>query len=155
MKTQRCTKCRKNDAAIHFTPVVDGKLQKTVHLCKDCAPPRTRSHTLDPKAITVKGKRCDFCGRRARFHFGGFGRVSGEAHFICTECATEFRDILLDLANAEKVQLFKLEQIEGTVTCISGCVPQVQAYRKAIEILKERRAVAAKKRSWLRKILRA
>ncbi len=34
----RCAKCHRKEAAIHFTPVVDGKPQKTVHLCKDCAP---------------------------------------------------------------------------------------------------------------------
>ena len=34
----RCVKCHKKEATIHFTPVVDGKPQETVHLCKDCAP---------------------------------------------------------------------------------------------------------------------
>jgi hypothetical protein len=34
----RCAKCHTNEATIHFTPVVGGKPQKTVHLCKDCAP---------------------------------------------------------------------------------------------------------------------
>src|SRR5262249_12597121 len=34
----RCDKCDKNEATIHFIPVVSGKPQKTVHLCKDCAP---------------------------------------------------------------------------------------------------------------------
>jgi|ERR1039458_2905484 hypothetical protein len=34
----RCAKCHKNEATIHFTPVVDGKPQKIVHLCKDCVP---------------------------------------------------------------------------------------------------------------------
>jgi hypothetical protein len=34
----RCAKRHRNEATIHFTPVVDGKPQKTVHLCKDCAP---------------------------------------------------------------------------------------------------------------------
>jgi hypothetical protein len=34
----RCAKCHSKEATILFTPVVDGKPQKTVHLCKDCAP---------------------------------------------------------------------------------------------------------------------
>src|SRR5262249_21626989 len=34
----RCDKCDKKEATIHFIPVVSGKPQKTVHLCKDCAP---------------------------------------------------------------------------------------------------------------------
>ncbi len=40
----RCDKCQKNEATIHFTPVVDGKPRKTVNLCKNCAPdPRAKS----------------------------------------------------------------------------------------------------------------
>src|SRR5262245_34838455 len=34
----RCAKCHTKEATIHFTPVGGGKPQKTVHLCKDCAP---------------------------------------------------------------------------------------------------------------------
>jgi len=34
----RCAECHTKEATIHFTPVVDEKPQKTVHLCKDCAP---------------------------------------------------------------------------------------------------------------------
>ena len=45
----RCAKCHKNEATIHFTPVVDGKPQKTIPLCKACAPVRTKSHLLGAK----------------------------------------------------------------------------------------------------------
>jgi len=42
----RCAKCHRNEATIQFTPVVDGKPRKTVHLCKDCAP--------DPHAKSIE-----------------------------------------------------------------------------------------------------
>jgi Domain of unknown function (DUF1877) len=38
----RCAKCLKNEASIDFTSVVDGKPQKTVPLCKDCAQASTQ-----------------------------------------------------------------------------------------------------------------
>jgi hypothetical protein len=34
----RCAKCHRKEATIHFTPVVDGRPQGSVHLCNDCAP---------------------------------------------------------------------------------------------------------------------
>ncbi len=40
----RCDKCQKNEATIHFTPVVDGKPLKTVNLCKNCAPDLRARH---------------------------------------------------------------------------------------------------------------
>ena len=33
-----CAKCHKNEATIQFTPVVDGKPRKVIHLCLDCFP---------------------------------------------------------------------------------------------------------------------
>jgi len=143
MTTMRCTKCHKNEATIHFTPVVNGRAQKTIHLCKDCAPARTKSHALDPKkpeALPVKGKRCDFCDRRARF--GSIDKVTGKLGYVCTDCATELRNIMLELCVAEKPHL--MERIEGTVTFISRDAPKVRAWlkvagEKAKEILKERR----------------
>jgi hypothetical protein len=142
----RCTKCHMNEATIHFTPVVSGRGQKTVHLCKDCAPARTRAHSLEPKKpepLPVKGKRCDFCGRRARFG----SLVAGEAVYSCTACATELRDITLDLDISERPHL--MERIEGTVTLISRDAPEVRAWwkaasRKAIEILRARRRQATR-----------
>ena len=53
-----CAKCHQNEAAFHFTMVVDGAEEETVHLCKDCAPCMGLP-TLDPKeleALSVMGK---------------------------------------------------------------------------------------------------
>jgi len=33
----RCAKCHENGATVQFTPVVDGKPKKPIHLCKQCA----------------------------------------------------------------------------------------------------------------------
>ena len=52
----RCDKCHKNEATIHFTPVVDGKPQKTVNLCKSCAPDPGASHP-DAKHVEAVYKR--------------------------------------------------------------------------------------------------
>jgi len=139
----RCAKCHKNEATIHFTPVADGKPQKTVPFCKDCASANTGFHFMEskkPEALPVKGKRCDFCGRRARF--GHIDKVSGKAGYTCTDCATELRDIMLDLGVAEKPHL--MERIKGTVTFISRDTPAVRTWlqaagRRAIEILSEMR----------------
>ena len=38
-KAMRCARCLKNEASINFMPVVDGKPQKTIPLCIDCAAP--------------------------------------------------------------------------------------------------------------------
>src|SRR5690349_8819796 len=40
----RCDKCHNNEATIHFTPVVDGKAQKTINFCKSCAPDPGAKH---------------------------------------------------------------------------------------------------------------
>ena len=67
----RCAKCHQKEATIHFRTVVDGAEEETVHLCQDCAP-----HTgfdldkLDLKeieALSVIGKKCEFCGKDAVF----------------------------------------------------------------------------------------
>ena len=122
----RCTKCHKNEATIHFTPVVNGMAQKTVHLCKDCAPARTKSHTLDPKkpeALPVKGKRCSFCRRPARF-----GEMhTGRARYWCLDCATELRDIFLDMCASERHPRL-MERVEGTLAFMFRDDPEVPAW---------------------------
>ena len=135
-----CTKCHKNDAAIHFTSG-GWKARKTVHLCKRCAVISFRVHTLALKkseALSVKGKRCEFCGRRARFG----GMVTGRAVYWCPDCGKELGRIIMDLCIAERPHL--MEPVEGTVTLILRDAPKVRAWLraanlKAIETLRERR----------------
>jgi len=62
-----CAKCHKNEATIHFTTVVDGREEETVHLCKGCAA-ATGLSGLDPKqlqSLSLIGKKCEFCGQAA------------------------------------------------------------------------------------------
>jgi len=47
----RCDKCHTNEATIHFTPVVDGKPQKTVNLCKACTPDYPNAKHVQVEAI--------------------------------------------------------------------------------------------------------
>src|SRR5258707_1307243 len=56
-----CAKCHRNEATIHFTMVVNGTEEETVHLCRGCAPP-TGFETLDLdqlKALSVIGETCN------------------------------------------------------------------------------------------------
>jgi hypothetical protein len=122
----RCTKCHKNEATIHFTPVVHGKAQKAVHFCKDCATTSTGFHFRDPKkaeALPVKGKRCSFCRRPARFG----EMTTGRARYWCLGCRTELRDIFLDLCASERHPRL-VEQIEGTGALIIRDDPEVPAW---------------------------
>ena len=137
----RCTKCHKNEAITHFTPVVDGKAQKTVHLCKHCTVISFRFHTLVLKkteALSVTSKRCKFCGRRAR----SARVVAGRPVYLCSDCGKELGRIIADLCIAERPHL--MERVEGTVTFMLRDAPEVRAWLtaanlKAIEILRKRR----------------
>ena len=101
----RCTKCRKNEATIHFTPVLDGKPQNAVHFCKDCASATTGFHFVEPKkpeAWRITGKkRCSFCGRPA--HLGNM--LTGKLRYWCSDCSSELRSIFLDLCASERPKL--------------------------------------------------
>ena len=47
-----CAKCRQKEATAHFTIVVDGTEEETIHLCRDCATATGFSlERLDPKEI--------------------------------------------------------------------------------------------------------
>jgi len=109
----RCTKCHKNEAAIHFTPVLHGKPQKTVHFCKDCASATTGFHFRGPdkpEAWPVTGKRrCTFCGRPARVG----NTLTGRLRYWCSDCTSELRSIFLDLCVSERPRL--TERVEGTL----------------------------------------
>ncbi len=110
----RCSKCHKNEATIHFTPVLHGRPQKAVHFCKDCASATTGFHFAEPKkpeAWRVTGKkRCTFCGRPA--HLGN--TLTGRVRYWCSDCTSELRSIFLDLCVSERPHL--TQRAEGTHT---------------------------------------
>lgn len=109
----RCTKCRKNEATIHFTPVKKGRAQKTVRLCRDCASAATGFHFREPKkpeAWPVTGKRrCTFCGGSARVG----NTLTGSVRYWCSDCTSQLRSIFFELCAAERSHLAK--RAEGTL----------------------------------------
>src|SRR6266436_447349 len=103
-----CAKCNQKEATINFTTVVDGAEEETVHLCKDCAPNTGFDlGNLDLKeieALSVVGKKCEFCGRDA---FSGEMRAGGGAVYWCFDCGLEFGVILQDLLITERPGLLQ------------------------------------------------
>ena len=90
-----CSKCHQREATVHFTAVMDGVEEDTVHFCTDCAP-STGLPTLDPKelaALSVTGKKCEFCGREA---VSGVIGASGPIYWCC-DCGMEHGRILGEL----------------------------------------------------------
>jgi hypothetical protein len=139
-----CGKCHRNEATIHFTTVVCGAEEETVHFCKDCAPPTGFDlDKLDMKqieALSVTGKKCEFCGSDA---FSGEMRAEGGAIYWCFDCGLERGAILSDLLVAERPDL--LQRSEEESSFLSLCSDKglqawsVSASQRATQTLKERR----------------
>jgi len=137
-----CAKCHKNEASIHFTTVVDGREDETVHLCKECAPP-TGLENLNRQqleALSVVGKKCEFCGKDA---FSGETLATGGAIYWCFDCGLEFGRIVTELLMSERPDLMQRSKEESSF--LSFCSDrELQAWsagasQKAVEILRERR----------------
>jgi hypothetical protein len=135
-----CAKCNQNEAAIHMRTVVGGAEVETVHLCKDCAPPGFNNLDLKGlEALSVIGKKCEFCGREA------FSGVTGSRNTIywCSDCGLEFVQIVTHLLASERPDL--MERSKEDSSFLSICFdPELQALaaaanQKAAQILKDRR----------------
>ncbi len=138
-----CAKCHQNEATIHFTAVVDGTEEETVHFCKDCAPPGLDLSELDMKQIevlSVVGKKCEFCGKEA---FAGEMRAGGGAIYWCFDCGLELGDILRDLLVAERPDLLQRSKEESSFLSFYSNVGlqawSASAHQRATQSLKERR----------------
>jgi hypothetical protein len=139
-----CAKCHQKEATVHFTTVVDGTEEETVHLCKDCAPPTGLDlHKLDMKqieALSVVGKKCEFCGKDA---FSGEMRAGGGAIYWCFDCSLERGVILRDLLVAERPDLLQRSKEESSF--LSFCSDaglqawSASASERATQASKERR----------------
>lgn len=139
-----CAKCHQKEATIHFRTVVDGAEEEPVHLCIDCAP--DTGFTLDKldlkeiEALSVLGKKCEFCGRDA---FSGEMRASGGATYWCFDCGLEFGGILRDLLVTERPDL--LQRSDEKSSFLSFCSDaglqawSASASQNAAHTLKERR----------------
>jgi hypothetical protein len=139
-----CAKCHQKEATFHITTVVGGAEEETVDLCKDCAPPTGYDFdNLDMKqieALSVIGKKCEFCGRDA---FSGEMRPGGGAIYWCFDCGMELGVILTDLLVAERPDVLQRSKEESSF--LSFCSDtelhgwSVAASQRAIRTLKERR----------------
>lgn len=139
-----CAKCHQNEATVHFTTVVDGTEEEAVHLCKDCAP--STGFDLDKmdlkqiEALSVVGKKCEFCGREA---FSGEMRVGGGGIFWCFDCGLERGVILRDLLVAERPDLLQRSKGESSFLAICSDASlqtwSASASERATQTLKERR----------------
>ena len=139
-----CAKCHQKEATVHFTTVVDGTEEEAVHLCKDCAPDTGFDlDKLDLKqieALSVVGKKCEFCGRDA---FSGQMSSKDSAIYWCFDCGLEFGRILSDSLVAERPDLLQRSKEESSfLSFISD--PGIRAWseaasQRAVQTLKERR----------------
>lgn len=139
-----CAKCHQNEATVHYTTVVDGTNEESVHLCKACAPATGLDlDNLDLKqieALSVVGKQCEFCGREA---FSGRMSAKGGAIYWCFDCGLEFGRILSDLVVTERPDLLQRSKEESSF--LSFCSDTgLQAWseaasNRAVQTLKERR----------------
>jgi hypothetical protein len=139
-----CAKCHQKDATLHLTMIVDGTEEETVHFCKDCAPPMGFDlDKLDPKeieALSVIGKKCEFCARDAA---SGEMRAGGGAIYWCFDCGLEIAGIFRDLLLSERPDLLQRSKEESSF--LSFCSePGLQTWseaasQKAVQTLKERR----------------
>ena len=142
--TMLCTKCHQKEATVHFTTVVDGTEEETVHLCKDCAPDTgfdfSKLDVGQIKAMSVIGKKCEFCGAEA---VSGEMRVGGGGIYWCFDCGMELAVIIRDLVLVERPDLLLRSKEESSF--LSSCSDSgfqawsAHATERATVILKKRR----------------
>jgi len=139
-----CAKCHQKEATVHFSTVVDGTEEEAVHLCKDCAPPMGFDlEKLDLKqieALSLVGKKCEFCGRAA---FSGEMRAGGGAIYWCFDCGLEFAGIFRDLLVAERPELLQQGKEESSFLSFFSDTDlhawSAAASQKVVQTLKGRR----------------
>jgi hypothetical protein len=118
--------------------------EEAVHLCRDCAPPMALDlEKLDLKqieALSVVGKKCEFCGRDA---FSGEMSAGGGGIYWCFDCGMERGVILRDLLIAERSDVLERSKEESSfVSFFSDAGLQAwsaSASERATQTMKERR----------------
>ncbi len=139
-----CAKCHQNEATVNFTTVVDGTEEETVHLCKECAPPTgfdlDKLNLKQIQALSVFGKKCEFCGRDA---FSGEIRAGFGPIYWCFDCGLERGVILRDLLVAERPDLLQRSKDESSFQafCSDSTLQAwlASASERATKTLRERR----------------
>src|SRR6266436_918845 len=139
-----CAKCNQKEATIHFRTFVGGTEEETVHLCKDCAPftgiDLDKLDLKDIEALSVVGKKCEFCGKDA---FSGEMCRTGGATYWCFNCGTELMRIVMELLMAEHPEFLHRSKEDSSFLAFCSD-PDLQAWseaanQKAVSILKDRR----------------
>jgi len=104
----RCAKCLKNEASIDFTPVVNGKSQKIVPLCKDCSSASAKSVEAVYRRVTPEE----------------FARLQSDAKaaesFFSPKLEEELEKILEAIEDAEKLPVGRPGQEGGNRTLFIG-----------------------------------
>ena len=135
-----CSKCHQNEATVHINMNMNGD-EERLDLCQPCSQ-ATGLFPMDPtelEALSVVGKKCEFCGKDA---ISGVGDLESTVHWCC-ECGLEFGRILSDLCISERPDLMQRSKEKNSF--LSFCSdPELQAWskaanQKAVQILKERR----------------
>ena len=137
-----CAKCHRNEATVHLT-FVRGTQTERIDLCKDCAPATTGVQSFDPndlQALSVVGKKCEFCGQAACL---GQLVAGGSAVYLCLDCHQEFGRILAELVTSERPDLMQRAKEESSFFAFASD-PEVQVWLqrandRAMQILKDRR----------------
>jgi len=140
-----CSKCQQHEATLHFTSIVDDKMAEEVHLCKRCAPATghdwSQLKTEEIKALSVLGKKCEFCRRDAVSGEISAGRVP---IYWCSDCGMERTMIQRDLFFAERPDFLQRPKEEGSFPSLLSD-PRFLAWSasigdRATQILKQRKA---------------
>ena len=137
-----CSKCHQKEATVLFTAVMNGVEEQTVHFCKDCAPSATGLPTLDPKeiaALSVTGKKCEFCGRDAA---SGVFSASGPIYW-CFDCGLEHSQIVAELSVSERPELMQRGKEASSFLALAAD-PEFRSWseaasKRAVEILRARK----------------
>jgi hypothetical protein len=135
-----CAKCHQKEATVHFTAVMDGMQEEAVQLCKDCSPTMGLDLDKQIQALSVVGRKCEFCGTDAS---SGEMRARGGAIYWCEDCGLERSRILVDLLASEQPDL--VQRSKESFSFLAFCSdPGLQAWsasasEKATQTLKDRR----------------
>ena len=99
-----------------FPPFARATAGRSIDLCAECAPSPGFEHVSieQLKAFSVVGKNCDFCGEAA---VSGQSTAGGGAVYWCSDCGTEFGQIVTELVKSERPDLVQPNMEIGRASC--------------------------------------
>jgi len=138
-----CVKCHKNEASVHFTPVVHGQVGDSICLCTHCASACGLSdiQAQEFHSWLIVGKKCEFCEQAASTRI----LYPATEIYWCSECGLEFGHVIMELCQMERPDLIQLTD-DGSPSLTLGCKTknrdlawEAQLHRKAAQTIKKRR----------------